>query len=254
MRGPGVTIEPQAAPAVAPVPDIEDLIPEAKARRKKRWRVEIALLAVACMIVGLVLASGARTVGPAHSTPTNSLPVVVTSAPGCAAQAIDVAYEGRLVGAGSWNYLFTLRNASDHACSLAGFPSVRFLSSTGSTISVPIDDSKGECGRFGCGIGGLRNRGALPRALLAAHTGTASFFLEGVDVSTWKAPAPHPTACETVPRVEVALPHSSVWRAITNWRSGMDTLYPCGDVAVLPLVPGKSGTFPGVPLSTVGMG
>jgi len=231
----------------------EVLIREAR-RRGRRHRLAVGFIVFAVLSVAAVaaisLGSGENRKGsPAPTKTTVPAPVVLTNAPRCTAPLIRVAYQGALEGAGSWNYLFTMRNVGDGPCSLAGFPAVRFLTTTGSAISVQTGYTKGECGKFGCGIGGLRNHGVFPRAVLAAHTGVASFFIEGVDVSTGKV-GQRQTVCEVVPKLQVELPQGTIWHNVSNWAGR--ALYPCGAVAVLPLVPGRSGTFPSVPLWTIG--
>jgi hypothetical protein len=241
----------ESVPTTSTIP-VEVLIKEAR-RRGRRHFVGVGLvLTVLAAAVGVAVALGtgmSREAPPARTKGTVPVPVVLTNAPRCTAPAMLVSYEGTLAGAGSWNELFTMRNASDNACSLAGFPSVRFLTSAGKALSWPIAYAKGGCTKDGCGIGGLRYHGAFPRAILAAHTGVASFFIEGTDTPTWGPDEPHPTVCTIVPKFQVALPHSSVWHNVNIW-SG-HRLYPCGGVAVLPLVPGSSGTYPSVPLWTI---
>jgi hypothetical protein len=242
----------ESSPATLPG-QVEVLIKEARRRgRRHQLAVGLVVLTVLAATIGVVITFGTgtnRKTPPARTKGTVPVPVVLTNAPRCTAPALLVAYEGTLEGAGSWNELLTMRNASGHACSLAGFPSVRFLTSAGSALTWPIAYAKGGCTKFGCGIGGLRYHGAFPRAILAAHTGVASFFIEGVDIPTWGPHQPHPTVCTIVPKFQVALPHSSVWHNVNVW-SG-HSLYPCGGVAVLPLVPGRSGTYPSVPLWTI---
>jgi hypothetical protein len=249
-----MTVTPikESTPVTGP-DQVEVLIKEARRRgRRHQLAVGLVVLTVLAATVGAAVAFGtgpSRKAPPARTKGTVPVPVVLTNAPRCTASALLVSYEGTLAGAGSWNELFTMRNASDHACSLAGFPSVRFLTSAGRALTWPIAYAKGGCTKLGCGIGGLRYHGAFPRAILAAHTGVASFFIEGTDISTWGPHQSNPTVCTVVPKFQVALPHSSVWHNVNIWTG--HSLYPCGSVAVLPLVPGRSGTFPSVPLWTI---
>src|ERR1019366_1639114 len=179
-----MTIAPTRESAPAPTPDpVEVLIKEAR-RRGRRHRLAVGLIVIA-VLTAFVVAAIAFSVGasrkgaPANTKRTIPTPIVVRNAPRCPTSALLVSYEGTLAGTGHWNNLFTLRNASNHDCSIAGFPSVRFLASDGRAIWIPIGYGKGGCTRWGCGVGGLRYHGAFPRAILVAHTGVASFFIEG---------------------------------------------------------------------------
>lgn len=239
----------------------EVLIKEAR-RRGRRHRFTVVLLvlgviaaiAVASLAFGL---SGSPAKTPTHPKATVPPPVVITNAPRCTTSELVVGFEGMLAGAGSWNELFGVRNTSSRACSIAGFPSVRLLSSTGGIVPIPINYAKGGCTRLrlrdgrtdlNCGVGGLKYHGAFPRAILAAHTGVASFFIEGRDNSTWGPGQTHPTVCRTAPRIRVALSRSPRWHNVTGMAPSHE-VFACGAVAVLPLVPGRSGYFPAVPLS-----
>lgn len=233
----------------------EVLIREAR-RRGRRHLIATALLVVSAVaaVITSTLAFGLHqlhTRPPVHTQATVPPPAVIANAPRCNAASLVVANEGVLAGAGSWNTLFSLRNTSARSCSIAGFPTVRLLTSTGNLSSIPIDYSKGGCTRVRlrggrldeeCGIGGLKYRGAFPRAILAPHTGVASFFIEGTDVSTWGPHQAHPTVCRNAPRVQLELPPGSAWLTVHGLRP--DAIDACGAVAVLPLVPGRSGYFP----------
>lgn len=261
-----MTITPtrEASPSAEPErPEV--LIREARRRgRQHRLAGGLLVFGVIAAVVAAVLVfspSRSHTRPPRHSKATVRPPVIVTNAPQCSPSGLIAAYEGDLAGAGSWNALFTVRNASSSACSIAGFPSVRLLTSTGGASPIPISYTKGGCtrerlrgGQFdeSCHIGGLKYHGAFPRAILAAHVGVASFFIEGSDNSTWGPHQAHPTVCRVAPNVQIALPERAKWlnvRGLGPYHNGI--IDACGAVGVLPFVPGRSGYYPSVPLWTV---
>jgi len=60
-------------------------------------------------------------------------------------------------------------------------------------------------------------------------------------------PSGAPNVCRTAPRVQVALAQSPRWHDVSGLAPSHE-IFGCGAVAVLPLVPGRSGYFPAVPL------
>jgi hypothetical protein len=222
------------------------------------------VLGVIAAVIAAVLVfspGGSHTRPPSHSKATVPPTVIVTNAPRCSPSELVAAYEGDLAGAGSWNALFTVRNKSSSACSIAGFPSVRLLTSTGGVSPIPVNYAKGGCTRQrlrdgqideSCGIGGLKYHRAFPRAILEAHAGVASFFIEGSDISTWGPQQARPTVCRVAPTVQITLPDRATWlnvRGLAPYHNGI--IDACGAVGVLPFVPGRSGYYPNVPLWNV---
>lgn len=257
-----MTIAPTRESPHEAAPDLEVLIREARRRGRHHRLMSLVLAAgvvVAIAAVSWPSGSGVPHKKPVHQGPAPPPPVLVTNAPRCTSSELVVGFEGALAGAGSWNELFGVRNASGHACSIAGFPSVRFLSSAGTPVPVPTNYAKGGCTRIAlhhgrtdlnCGVGGLKYHGAFPRAILAARSGAASFFIEGTDISTQGPGQAHPTTCRIAQTVRVSLPGSPVWHQLIGGRT-FGVIEGCGAVAVLPLVPGRSGYYPGVQMWTI---
>ena len=82
-------------------------------------------------------------------------------APGCAASSVRITDYNTLVGAGSVNDLFWIRNVSSHVCSLRGYVRVAYVGVYGS--GTPYKDPKRlavrevhSYGRDGNDIGGLK--------------------------------------------------------------------------------------------------
>lgn len=114
---------------------------------------------------------------------------------------------------------------------------MRFLSA-GSLVPVPVVLSRSGY------LGGLHHHVvAFPDTVLVKGRNVASFFIEGVEVSTGKTGEPQ-TVCRSATELAIA-PRWDL--SDRSWPVVSDALYPCGRAAVLPIVPGRSGTYPAVP-------
>jgi hypothetical protein len=183
-------------------------------------------------------ASGFALVGFSNGGMSASGATVI--APPCYASAVRVTEHNAVVGAGHVNDLFWIRNISDRACSIRGYPRVEYVDSKGTSLSVASSDSPGNDGNF---VGGLKRGLAVPPSILVARGGLASFWVDGLDI---QAGSP-PPACIHTTRMFVLLPRiMTLTRVITPRGNGY---FWCGGVLVLPVLPGNSGSDPSRPLS-----
>ena len=210
-----MTIAParESNPALVTEP-VEVLIKGARRRGRRHYLATGVIALVVAAVIGVLAFNVSKTPTrvPTRTKPTVPIPVVLTNAPSCSSSALLVSFEGALAGGGSWNDLFTMRNTSDHACALVGYPAVRFISTTRRAISIPLGCPKGGCTHLGCAIGGIRHRGVLPKAILAAHSGVRRSSLK---VLTFR-PGVHIKPTRPYARshdLQIALPHSLVGAA-----------------------------------------
>jgi hypothetical protein len=193
------------------------------------------LSAVACVAVGFP--------GAVASSPAASAAV----AP-CAASAVRITDYNTLVGAGSVNDLFWIKNVSSQACSLRGYVRVEYIGvyGVGTPYRNPRRLSVGEVhsyGRDGNDIGGLEKGLPIPSVTLDAQRGVASFWLAGTDESHGSPPS----RCIDSRTMLVWLPGSSTAIAVHPLRA--NGFYWCGSFAAHPILPGRSGSDPPKPLT-----
>jgi hypothetical protein len=145
-----------------------------------------------------------------------------------------------IVAASTVSELFVLKNVSGRACSLSGYSGIALRLATGVRVTIPFSDKR----EYGGGrAGGLRKRGPLPLTILAAHGGLASFWIYGTD-QDYGAP---PVRCWTAPVMLLTSPSGRQSTSTRGYR--FSPFYWCGRISVLPILPGRSGTYPAVPLS-----
>jgi hypothetical protein len=172
------------------------------------------------------------------------LPSTASAAPAspttCSATELRVTYDNILVGLGHANVLFWITNLSNATCTLSGFPSIGFRTSQRGTLRVATHDAYGNMGNF---VGGIAAGRVLPTVTLAARGGTASFWTDGIDLVG--AGGTTPSSCFTTRVMTFRAPGSSSditvhSRHFYDW---------CGELYVMPILPGKSGSLPAKPLS-----
>lgn len=190
-----------------------------------------------CFATIVLLASTLWTLG--NSFEQTSAAGAIPDAPGCAATSVRVTEYNTLVGAGHVNDLFWIRNVSDRACSISGYPKVDYVNSKGRPLSVGTSDSPGQDGNF---VGGLKRGRVLPTSTLAANGGLASFWVDGLDIQVG---TPQP-ACIDSTRMFVVLPRTSTPMQVQTIRG--NGYFWCGGIVVLPVLPGNSGSDPSMPL------
>lgn len=182
-----------------------------------------------------------------------SLPVLSSSSatsavpPACAASSVRITDYNTLVGGGSVNDLFWIRNVSSRDCSLRGYVRVAYVGVYG--IGTPYRDphrlnvsERHSYGRDGNDIGGLMRGLPIPTVSLKAN-GLASFWLYGTDEPVGKPPV----RCIDSRTMLVWLPGSPASIAVEPLRAS--GFYWCGGFAAHPILPGKSGSDPPKPLS-----
>ena len=167
---------------------------------------------------------------------------------GCAASSVRITDYNTLVGAGSVNDLFWIRNLSSHACSLRGYVRVAFVGVYGSGTPYkdpqrPVVREVHSYGRDGNDIGGLKRGLPVPRVTIQPDGGVASFWLAGTDEPVGNPPG----RCIDSREMLVWLPGSSTSIVVQPLRA--NGFFWCGGFAAHPILPGKSGSDPSMPLS-----
>ena len=158
----------------------------------------------------------------------------------CTATSVRISDYNALVGAGSVNDLFWIRNVSASACSLRGYVRVAYVGVYG--VATPYRDphrlnvvETRSYGRVGNDVGGLRKGLAIPTVTLRPRGGLASFWLAGTD-----EPHANPSVrCIVSYTMLVWLPGSST--AITVKPQRANGFYWCGAFSAHPIASGASG-------------
>ena len=170
-------------------------------------------------------------------------------APVCTASSVRISDYNTLVGTGSVNDLFWIRNVTSHVCSLRGYVRVSYVGVYGigtpykepQRLSVPEVHSYG---RVGNDVGGLKRGLSMPRVTIRPDGGVASFWLAGTDEPVGNLPG----RCIDSREMLVWLPGSSTSIVVQPLRA--NGFFWCGGFAAHPILPGKSGSDPSMPLSS----
>ena len=175
-------------------------------------------------------------------------PATAAVTPTCTAASVRITDYNTVVGAGSVNDLFWIKNVGRQACSLRGYVGVAFVGVYG--IATPYKDPHRlalsevhSYGRNGNDIGGLKKGLPIPTVTLRPGGSVASFWLAGTD-------EPHgvPSSRCIVSYTMLAwLPGSSSSIAVQPLHA--NGFYWCGAFAAHPILPGQSGSDPPTPLS-----
>lgn len=230
------TTHPRTA-ALVDIDPAELLIKEAQqAARKRRLQTGAVAFAVLALIVaGLLIAA---TNGKSPSANGNA-PGVFLARP-CPSSALRVSAFGFDAAAGSVAQLFEIHNVSASACALVGYPKIAFTSQNGAVETIRILNQHSKAGGLG---GGLLHGTKLLAITLAAHSGVASFWIEGTDVGNGIQNCPSVlTTLVTPPGTTKVLQVPASSKGAPVWCGGHF------DVVVTPVLAGKSGTYPSVPL------
>lgn len=177
-----------------------------------------------------------------------SSPATAAAAPSCTTASVRITDYNTVVGAGSVNDLFRIKNVSRQACSLRGYARVAYMGVYG--IGTPYKDPDRltvsevrSYGRNGNDIGGLKKGLSIPTVTLQPDGGGASFWLAGTD-------EPHvnqQSRCIISYKMLVWLPGSLGSMAVPPLHA--NGFYWCGTFAAHPILPGESGSDPPMPLS-----
>lgn len=218
----------------------EFLIKEARRKTRRRRIIFGLAVIVVAVVVGLLLlqfgsSNSARQLKPSPSDAAS------IAAPCTAAQLkfVDVGSPGGM--AGSWNNLFLLKNVSATSCSVSGYPRLSLITAHGPFKNLHVATFKSN--QFFGPIGIAKTK-ALPTVTMKSSSGAASFWVHGADEPTGSQ------TCHMATMVRLTLPGG---RGSLQVPVSEDTNpFPwCGDgIAVLPLVPGVSGSMPARPLSS----
>ncbi|MGC1420561.1 MAG: hypothetical protein WA786_10650 [Acidimicrobiales bacterium] len=169
-------------------------------------------------------------------------------APRCGPSSVRITDFNTLVGAGSVNDLFWIRNVSLEACTLRGYVRVAYIGAygMGPTENHPHRLQVSEAhsyGRDGNDVGGLKGGLRIPTVTLQPESGIASFWIYGTD----EPHSPPPTRCIVSHKMLVWLPGASSLIVVQPLRA--NGFFWCGGFVVHPVVPGESGSDPPMPLS-----
>jgi len=236
-----MTLAPVREVSSQVLPDpTELLIKEAHQRARRRRLRWTSLFIVLAVTASLLVVSGVGRSKPAalaQDTNSNSRgsSALVTM---CTATNVRITDRGTDVGAGSWLQLFQLKNVSDHACSVTGYPKIALETSRGPSRSLVVTSIKYEAGRY---IGDSL-KSAPPSSNLAAHGGVATFWIAGSDT-----PAVNQPGCELATEVLVTLPGAKKTLAYNPTRIPFNVCE--NEIDVTPVLPGRSGSIPAEPLS-----
>jgi hypothetical protein len=159
------------------------------------------------------------------------------SVPTCSQSELHVDYDGTLAGTGNFNMFFLVKNVSARSCSLRGFPRASFRGADDVRLRVSQGNDPD---RDGNDLGGLSPGVKIPRVVLAAGHGVASFSVYGRD-------QPHVNSlkgCQEWRRMLIELPGARGFATVYALTSHEMSFLWCGGIIMHPVVPGPSGTDP----------
>jgi hypothetical protein len=200
--------------------------------------------------VGQMIALGVIVVAtmPVFASSANSETATVSS---CAANAVVITEYNINVATSKYQELFWIRNDSARSCSLRGFVRVTYIGnySPRPTVMKIHPLVVGEVDSYtpwGGERGGLAHGLAVPTVVLSPRVGVASFWITGVDGS-FHRPNGRMSRCTMSYEMRVHLPgESSDVTAVPMHAANFDT---CGPVELTPILAGRSGSDPALPLS-----
>ncbi|MGD0853957.1 MAG: DUF4232 domain-containing protein [Acidimicrobiales bacterium] len=153
-------------------------------------------------------------------------PAAASSLSRCQETQIDVDIVSRGAALGNVGDAIVITNVSSSACTVTGYPTVRFTGGPGVAASVARKTLNGYIG----GLGAPGTKLPLPVVTLRAHGGVASSLIEGDD-----NPVGNARSCVRYTKVSVSLPHlSPPYRIATRFPG-------CVRPQVHPLVKGSDG-------------
>lgn len=169
----------------------------------------------------------------------------------CSATAVAITEYNINVATGKVQELFWIRNVSAQSCSLRGFVRVTYIGnySPRPTAMKSHDLVVGESDSYrpwGGERGGLQHGLAVPTVVLAPRVGTASFWISGTD-GTFHQPNGRMSRCTMSYEMRVRLPGASA--AVTVVPMHAANFDWCGPVGLTPMLAGRSGSDPALPLS-----
>jgi hypothetical protein len=174
-------------------------------------------------------------------------PATAVTVATCSTSSVRIIDDNTIVGAGSVNDLFWIKNVSGQACSLRGYVRAAFVGVYGSGTSDknPHLLSVREVhsyGRRGNDLGGLKQGLAVPTVTIQPG-GVSSFWLAGTDEPVGQPPV----RCIVSYKMLVWLPGSSTSIDVQPLRA--NGFFWCNGFAAHPILPGESGSDPSRPLS-----
>ncbi len=211
------------------------LITEAR-RRAERRRLRFSIAALATILVasvGTVWALGRSSEPWTIRAPYAGTPV---STP-CSGSSLFANVSGQTAGAGNFGVLVTVKNVGHLTCAIDGYPIVAL---GGSSFGTPLQHTiiTSPFWGFGVTVGNT-----LPLFNLPVGR-AASFWISGTDEPVGTAPS-----CQSSQLLRLLIGKHSVATRNELDFGVTSKLNWCGDLAVSPIVPGRSGTLPAVPIS-----
>jgi hypothetical protein len=226
--------------SIATAPELQaastpsSLITEARDRAKRR-RLRFAIASLATVLVaaaGIVWTSGPPSEPWTIPAPYGGTPVFAS----CSGSSLLADVKGQIAGAGNFGVLVTLKNVGHLTCAIGGYSRVALGgSSFGTPLQNPIITSP--YWGFGVTVGDVAPRFNLPVGY------PASFWISGTDEPVGTAPS-----CQSAQFLRLLIGKRSVATRNELDFGVTSKLNWCGDLAVSPILPGKSGTLPSVPL------
>ncbi len=212
---------------------IDVLIREARRRtRRRRW----ASLGVATIVLlgTVALVAHQHGASPQRPSTVKSTDRTAALAPApCTAAQLRGGLIGTTGGAGTFVELFAVENVSSHSCAVTGYPTLTFFSASGVRVAQQVKYLRSVYGKIG-----FNRKGALPSVTLAAHRGVASFWITEGDIPSGEPPM----ACHHYETIAVQPPGAT--RSLAIALQPDRGIYACTVVAVLPMMPGISGSLP----------
>lgn len=217
-----MTITPTRQSEQVETPGPAELLIKEAHRRTRRRRAGYGFVALAVVVAVLATFASGTFDRPAART-SNGIPAseVAVGLPRCAATQLRVSgleANGAAVSAG---WIVRLRNASAHACTLSGYPSVRGINQWNGAVLTAAHTLNSY-------IGGWPSGKAIPTVDLKAKGGVASFLIDFVTNNNYRA-------CPYVTSLRVSVPHSTTVFTLKS------RLQVCKYFQVHPFVPGLTG-------------
>jgi hypothetical protein len=172
----------------------------------------------------------------------------------CATSSVVITEYNVNVATGKVQELFWIRNVSQESCSLRGFVRVTYIGTysprpNGMESHLLVVGESHSIDPWGGEPGGLQHGLAVPTVVLAPRVGVASFWISGTDGS-FHQPNGRMSRCTMSNKMQVRLPgEGSAVTVIPMHAANFDW---CGSVGLTPILAGRSGSDPALPLSKLG--
>ena len=198
-------------------------------------------------LIGVLLAAAtAFTISMVQRNDRASTARVATVA-SCGPTSMRIVEHGQLAGAGHQNILFWIKNVSSNDCSVQGWPSVELASPSGAPLGIQTLLMSGRGVNF---VGGMDSGNQPPKVLMAHGGSVASFWVDGLDIPTGSVGSSSRNCVDTN-KMYVSFSHGGA--VIPFSATPSYAYYWCGQVIVMPILAGDSGSLPHRALSQFGI-